>query len=269
MIKTIHDMGSAKDGAALQELWTLLGGDGELGAQRRPHKEQAETVARLVQESCFGRGEVYEAERKALVALAEPFDVDTALHPTSEALEDAIVDSIIERVRDEIASMSEEEREKFVADMLKRMSDEDRVRTIESLLRAFHELPRDQQEKLVAELAEELGLEEEVVRKAIAGGAAALLPLLIARGSGFTVYLLSTRLMASFFSLWGIVVPFAVYQGKNVALRALLGPIGLIATTALSAGWFAAGAWRRMTRFKKLVQIAVFTTAWRRAQDDA
>lgn len=263
MIKTIHDMGNADDEFSLQELWTVLGGDGVLSAQGRTPASQADTIARLVRESCFGRGEVYEAERKALVALAASFDVNPARHPTSDGLEDAVVEAIIERVGDKIASMSEEERETFIADMLKRISDEDRVRMIEALLRTFKEMPTEEQDKIVEELTRELGVDEEVIRQAIAGGAAALIPLLLAKGSGFTVYLLSTKLMVSFFSLWGVVVPFGVYQGKNMALRALLGPYGMIAATALSAGWFAAGAWRRMTRFKKLVQIATYTSAWR------
>lgn len=265
MIAAIHDMGTAGDGEALDELWGLLGGDAsQHGWTRHAPREKAAAAAQVVQDACFGRGEIYAAERKALVELAKPFKVEPAGYPTSDALEAAIVDAIVERVRERLEGMSDEERAQFAEDMFKRMSDEERMQMIDALLRSFNDLSPERQDELVTELARELGLDEGIIRDAIAGGAAVLLPLLLARGSGFTIYLLSTKLMYSFFSLWGVSLSFATYQAKNVALKSLMGPVGLIVTTALSAGWFAVGAWRRMTRFRKVVQVAMFTTGWRR-----
>jgi hypothetical protein len=64
----------------------------------------------------------------------------------------------------------------------------------------------------------------------------------------------------------GLTLPFAVYMIKNRALGWLLGPVGLLVTTGLSAGWFAVKSWRRRERFKKLMQLAAYTTAWRHEQ---
>jgi hypothetical protein len=46
----------------------------------------------------------------------------------------------------------------------------------------------------------------------------------------------------------------------------LLGPVGTLVTTALSAGWFAVKTWRRKERFRKLIQVIAYTSAWRSDQ---
>ena len=53
----------------------------------------------------------------------------------------------------------------------------------------------------------------------------------------------------------GLKIPFAVYMLKNRALGWLLGPVGILVTTAMSAGWFVARAWRHR-RFRKLVRLS-------------
>jgi hypothetical protein len=97
---------------------------------------------------------------------------------------------------------------------------------------------RERQE-FVRRLATELGLEEDEVTAAVAGGAAALLPLLLAKESGFVVFPWTTRVRAATASSVGLTIPFADYMFKNRALGWLLSPVGMLVTTALSAGWFA------------------------------
>jgi hypothetical protein len=40
----------------------------------------------------------------------------------------------------------------------------------------------------------------------------------------------------------------------------------MIVTTGLSLGWFAAKTWRRKERFRKLVQVTAYCSAWRADQ---
>jgi hypothetical protein len=90
-----------------------------------------------------------------------------------------------------------------------------------------------------------------------------LIPLLLAKQTGFAIFLWTTNIMAATASSVGLTIPFAVYMLKNRALGWLLGPVGMLVTTAMSAGWFVARAWRRKERFRKLVQVVAYCSAWR------
>lgn len=266
MLETVRAIARAGDEDAMQELWTLLGGNTSI-ADRVPDAElQADVVIELIRDSCFGKGELYAAERAALAELAATFGVKTARHPTAESLEDAIVDAMGEQLSERLEAMSDDERRQFVEDMVRRMPDEDRLRLVDRVLGDFGQLGIDEQDAFVKQLAAELDVDTETMLAAIAGGAATLFPLLLAKQSGFNVFLMTTRVMYVVSSKAGATLPFAAYMLKNRALGWLLGPVGLVVTTGLSAGWFAVKTWRRRERFRKLTQLVAYTTAWRREQ---
>jgi hypothetical protein len=152
--------------------------------------------------------------------------------------------------------------------MVKRMSDEERIRLIDQVLEGYDEMNEDEQQHFRHRLAAELGVDDDqLLIDAIAGGAATLIPLLLAKQSGFAIFLWTTRVMAAGASSVGVVIPFGVYMFKNRALGWLLGPMGMLVTTALSAGWFFVASWRRKERFRKLVQLIAYTAAWRDPAD--
>jgi hypothetical protein len=298
MLQTIQQMALLGDQEALEGVWRLLGGEGPLTADASDgfvavdgsFAEELDKLAgdlgedgqsfselpvgeqngllvlmRLV-DAVYGRkaaGDPYAAERASLAELAHTFDVRAGRYPTVEALEDAIVEAMARTVQEKIKTMSEDERRKLVEDMLRRMTDEDRLRFVDRVLGDMDSLSPEQREQLISDLASELDLDADVLESAIAGGAGALLPLMIAKGAGFSIFLLSTNVMYVLTSRVGITLPFAVYVFKNRALGWLLGPVGMLVTTGLSAGWFGVKTWRRRERFRKLVQLVAFVCAWR------
>jgi hypothetical protein len=267
VIQTIHAMSDAGDDQALEELWTLLGGEGSLGTGARERPARAELLIQLVRSACLPKGDIYAAERTALAELARTFAVDASKHATVERLEDAIVDEMAEQVRARLEAMDDDKRRQFAEDMLRRMPDEERIRLIDRVLQDFDQLSAEERDAFIQQLATELKIDPDVLDGAVAGGAATLLPLLLAKQAGFSVFISSTKLMYVVASKAGVTLPFAVYMIKNRALGWLLGPVGLIVTTGLSAGWFAVKSWRRRERFKKLMQIVAYTTAWRHEQE--
>ena len=272
MIQTIYSMAEANDRDALEEVWSLLGSEMKLMPAGRAQSAHADLLVQLIQSSCLPKGDVYAAERTALVEMAKTVGVDDAArYPTVDVLEDAVVEALEARMLDELERMSDQEREKIARELMKRLSEEQRIQFIDRVLRDWETLPPEQQDAFLRELATQLDLDEselEAMRKGLAGGAAVLLPTLMARQAGFSVYLLSTKLLFVSASKAGLTLPFAVYMLKNRALGWLLGPIGMLVTTGLSAGWFAVKSWRRRERFRKLTQLVVYTTAWRREQED-
>lgn len=266
MIETVRAIAREQDDKSLEELWTLLGGDTPIGNVGRSRDQQADLLIELIRSACLGKGEIYSAERAALAELAATFNVETSRFPTAEALEDAIVDAMADQLSARLQRMSDNDRRQFVENMIRRMPDEDRIRLVDRVLGDFDQLGPDEQEAFVKQLGAELDVDLAAMRGAIAGGAATLLPLLIAKQSGFSVFLLTTRVMFVVSSKAGATLPFAVYMLKNRALGWLLGPVGMLVTTGLSVGWFAAKTWRRRERFRKMMQLVAYTTAWRREQ---
>ena len=101
-------------------------------------------------------------------------------------------------------------------------------------------------------------LTHEALRN-IAGGAAALIQLLLTEMRGFAIFWWTTKIMAATASSVGLTIPFGVYIFKNRALGWLLGPVGILVTTAMSAGWVAL-AWRR--RFRKAQSRQALDHEW-------
>jgi uncharacterized protein YaaW (UPF0174 family) len=159
--------------------------------------------------------------------------------------------------------MTPEERHAFFEEMVRRMSDEERLRLIEQVLEGYEEMSEEEKAAFCRRLARELDISELEIAAAIVGGAATLIPLLLAKQSGFAIFLWTTNIMAATASSVGLTIPFPVYMLKNRALGWLLGPVGMLVTTAMSAGWFIARAWRRKERFRKLVQVVAYCSAWR------
>ncbi len=264
MIATVWEMLEASDEKALDDLWQLLGGSPGSTEMR----VKAGLVTELIHKTC-GRGNMFSAERAALDQLADTVGVDPAAHPLPEPLEDAIVGAISRRLEEKLAGMSEEERRRFFEDAVKRMSDEDRIRLIDQVLEGFGEMSDEEQGEFVRQLAVELGLDEAELLKALSGGAAALLPLLLAKNAGFAAFLWTTKIMYVAAGAVGLKLPFAAYMLKNQALGWLLGPVGMLVTTAMSLGWFGVRAWRRKERFRKLVQLVAYCSTWRERRGDA
>lgn len=262
MIATVHRMAELDDRRAVQDVWKLLGGDSALPAEGGP-----ELVAGLIHRLC-GKGDRYAAERSALADVAKTVDVSPDRHPTVDGLEDAIVEGLANKMEQKLAAMSPEERKRFFEDMVKRMSDEDRLRLIEQVLEGYEQMPPEEQVAFRRRLASELEVEEREIEDAIIGGAATLIPLLLAKQTGFAIFLWTTRIMAAATGGLGLTIPFGVYMLKNQALGWLLGPVGMLVTTAMSAGWFAVKAWRRKERFRKLVQVVAYCSAWRDKHQD-
>jgi hypothetical protein len=260
-------MAQAEDDDALDAIWSMLGAEvaRPRGFDRKKH---VKVLVELARSSCLGKGEIYAAERKAIGELALALGLDPEHYPAIDDLEDEIADELLRRLRERLEAMDEEELREQVAKMLKRMSDEQRVRLMEQILMGIDDMEPEEREAFIRKLAEELEVEEEAILHALEGGAAALLPLLIARASGFTVYLLSTKLLYLAFTRGGgVVLPFVVYQMKNRALSWFLGPWGMILTTGLSAAWFGVRKWRRQERVRKLAQLVTYSSFWRRRSE--
>jgi len=255
----VQEMLQAGDRGALDDLLAVFGteapGDVELS-------ENAALVAALIHDTC-GKGDPYAAERTALSDLAATFEIDGSQFSQVEALEDEIATAMTTQLREKLSEMSDKEREKFFEDMLRRMSDEDRVSLMDQVLKGFDDMDPSQQEDFIRDLAAELDVDGHELRDAIAGGTATLLPLLLAKQTGFSIFLWTTSVMKVAASSVGLTLPIGAYIGKNWALGRLLGPWGLIASTALSIGWFGGRAWRRRERFRRLAQLVLYMSAWR------
>lgn len=260
MISTVYAMRDMGDRAALDDLWRLLGGRSAL-----PSDQGDQLLVGLIHRLC-GKGDLFAAERGALAELAKTAGLDPHRWPEVDELEDAIIDALATKLQERLEKMTDAERTAFFEDMVKRMSDEERLGLIDQVLEGYAEMSPDEQAGFRRRLANELGLSETDVAKAIAGGAATLIPLLLAKQTGFAIFLWTTNVMAAAASSVGLTLPFAVYMFKNRALGWLLGPVGMIVTTGLSLGWFAAKSWRRKERFRKLVQVTAYCSAWRGAQ---
>jgi hypothetical protein len=264
MLATLKQMEDQRDEGAFNDIWRVLGGEMTLQLETDEDWTTAfRLLSTLIQQTCGGSSDPYLAERKALGELAKILKVDTAEHPTIEGLEDALIEAAAAQINRKLASMSPDERRKFFEDAIKRMTDEDRIRLIDQFLEGYENLDSEEQKLFIKRLAVELGVSEDKLRAAIAGGAAALLPLVIADSSGFAVFLFTTDLMYTAFSTFGITVPFAAYVLKNEALGFLLGPVGMILTAGLSAGWFFHSKARKERRFRKLMQLIARAATWR------
>lgn len=258
MLATVREMEEARDREALGDLWRLLGGSSAL--PRGP--EGGRFVQDLIHELC-GKGDRYAAERSVLAELAKTVDVNPNEHPDVVGLEDRILEELGRRLQAKLDAMSVDERRRFFEDMVKRMSDEDRIRLIEQILEGYESMSEPERAQFRRRLAAELEVEEDEIAVGIAGGAGTLLPLMLAKQSGFAVFLWTTNIMAATASSVGLTIPFAAYMLKNRALGWLLGPVGMLVTTAMSAGWFAVKAWRRKERFRKLIQVVAYCSSWR------
>lgn len=263
MLQTIFEMQERGDHDALNDVWKLLGGESTL-----PRSHGAELVAALIHRLCGKARNRYAAERDALDDLARTVEVDSDRFAQVDDLEDAIVEALGERLQEKLDDMPEEKRRAFFEDMVKRMSDEDRLRLIEQVLEGYDQMSDEEKAAFRRRLASELDVTEGELAGAIAGGAATLIPLLVAKQTGFAIFLWTTNVMAATASSVGLTIPFAVYMLKNRALGWLLGPVGMLVTTAMSAGWFVVKAWRRKERFRKLVQVVAYCSAWRDANRD-
>ena len=260
MIATIDRMIAERDDAALNDVWRLLGGDSTLP---KP-SENGALLKQLVGSVC-GKGDLYTAERAALAEVADAVGVDPNAYPSVEDLEDEILEAVAERIQEKLNAMSPEEQRKFFEDMVKRMSDEERIRLIDQVLDGYDQMSDEDKREFLRSLAARLGLDESELEAAIAGGAAALIPLLMADAAGFGIFIWTTQIMHAAAGLAGVKLSFAVYMMKNRALGWLLGPMGMLVTTALSAGWFAFKTWKRKERFRKLLQLISYTSSWRDA----
>jgi uncharacterized protein YaaW (UPF0174 family) len=93
------------------------------------------------------------------------------------------------------------------------------VKTLQKLLA---QLP-DEDRRL---LAEELGKEAQdpnIVGELLSGGA-----IVLARLSGFQIYVLTTTAVGALTSALGITLPFVIYTAVTRGLSIILGPIGWI-----------------------------------------
>jgi hypothetical protein len=260
MLETINQMEKRGDQNALQQVWRLLGGESQL-----PEGTGAELVGDLIHRLC-GKGDRYAAERSALADLGKTVGVDAGRYPRVDALEDDIIEALAQRLEEKLDAMTPEERHAFFEEMVRRMSDEERLRLIEQVLDGYEKMPDEEKAAFRRRLATELDIGQSQIDRALTvGGAAALIPLLLAKETGFAIYLGTTKIMYATASSVGLTIPFSVYMLKNRALGWLLGPVGMLVTTALSAGWFSARAWRRKERFRKLVQVVAYCSAWRDA----
>jgi hypothetical protein len=84
--------------------------------------------------------------------------------------------------------MTEAERTAFFEDMVKRMSDEDRLRLIDQILEGYAEMSPEEETAFRRRLAKELEINEAAIARSIAGGAATLVPLLLAKQTGFAIF---------------------------------------------------------------------------------
>src|SRR6478672_1612099 len=218
MLETISEM----DQEALQDLWRLLGGESDL-----PPGTGAELVGGLVHRLC-GKGDRYAAERSALADLGKTVGVNAGHYPRVDALEDAIIEALAKQLKEELDAMTPAARHAFFEEMVRRMSDEERLRLIEQVLEGYEQMPEEEREAFRRRLATELDISESQIDKAIAGraaSAATLIPLLLARQTGFAIYLWTTKIMYAAASSVGLTIPFGAYMFKNRALGWLLGPV--------------------------------------------
>lgn len=259
MIATVRAMAAAGDRTDLRDLWQLLGGSSELPSD---DADAGRLVTDLVGGLC-GKGESFMAERRAIAKLASTVGVDPEAYPQVEPLEDAIIDALAKRLREKLTAMSSAERHAFFADMVKRMPDDERLTLIEQILDGYEHMDDEARAEFRRQMAKEFDMNESDVAAALVGGAATLIPLLAAKQAGFAMFLWTTKIMFAASSAAGVTVPFTAYALKNQALGWLLGPVGLLVTTALSVGWFGAQTWRRKERFRKLVQVIALCSSWR------
>jgi hypothetical protein len=259
-------MRDVRDQHGLSDMWQILSGGA--GSSLRFETDEdwdraAALIVTLIHDACGGGRDPYLAERKSEGELARMLKVDASSYASSEGLEDALVERAAERIHAKLGAMSPEERRKFFEDAVRTLCDEDRIRLIDQFLQGYEAMDPDERKLFIKRLGAELGIETAKLEAAIAGGAAALIPLLIADQSGFAVFLLTTEIMYTAFSTFGITVPFAVYVLKNEALGFLLGPVGMLLTAALSAGWFFRGKAKKERRFRKLMQLIARASLWR------
>lgn len=271
MIETVREMAHNRDGRALSDLWELLGGTGSRflppKASVRQFESAGDQIVLLLRALFPGRhSDVYAGERAALAEVGSAFEVDSSRFAQTSELEDAIYAAIGQRLEERLSGMSDAKRAQFVEQALKRWTEEDRVRLIEGVAAGYERMDDAAKQALVTELSADLGasVTEAEVEEALRGGAAALVPLLLARQQGFALYIGSTRLMYSVLtSGLGLKTPFAAYMLKNQALGWLLGPVGMLVTTGATAGWWAYKARRETQRMRKLIQVIAYTAAWR------
>jgi hypothetical protein len=263
MLNTIKEIGLAEDTSALDDIWHLLGGSSPLPA----NPEEAESLVFILSRDLFGGGDIYAAERKSLSSLAASKQI--GLNPeefsTTEDLEDAIIKRLGELVQKQMAEMSDEELRSFVEGMVQRLPNDDRLKLIEQVLSGYHEMPPAAQAEFRKKLAEQIGMDEADLTTALAGGAAALIPLLLAQEAGFGLFLATTNVMFSASQMVGVTLPFGAYVLKNQALGWLLGPVGMIVTGAATAGIVGRSLWRQKQQMKRLVPLIAYCAAWRQS----
>ncbi len=98
---------------------------------------------------------------------------------------------------------------------------------ITALQKILRELPEGDRRRLSNELCKE-AQDPNLVGELLSGGV-----VVLARLSGFQIYLLATTAVGAFTASLGITLPFAIYTALTTGLRVVLGPIGW-ATIAMS-----------------------------------
>lgn len=93
---------------------------------------------------------------------------------------------------------------------------------VTTLQKVFQHLPDVDRRRIAIELGKE-SRDPNLVYNLVSGGV-----LILARASGFQVYLLATTATAALAGTLGIALPFAVYTTLTSALGIVLGPIGWI-----------------------------------------
>jgi hypothetical protein len=216
MMATVIEMADQRDATALNDMWRVLGGKTSLRLGTDEDWQAAATLINsLIHDTCGGSKDPFLSERKAMSEIARNLKIDARSHSTIEELGDALVDEASRRIQKKLAAMSEEERTQFFEDLLRRMRDDERIGLVDELVEAYERMAPDEQEDFVRRMAAHMGVEEDAARAALAGGTAALVPLMIADQSGFAVFLLTTKLMYSTFSFVGVTLPIGAYIAKN------------------------------------------------------
>jgi hypothetical protein len=257
LIETIREMARSEDDEALGAIWAILGAE-VTRPRGRDHETHARALGRLLQATYLGKGDIYAAERRALSEFARSLKVDPERHPTVEELEDGLAHELLRRVGDHLRAVGRNHLRGHIAALLKRTTDEERLRLAEQTLADLDRLGSRKQRAFARELAAQLSIDASAVQVALSSGAEeSPLPLLVDSVDQPSVYELSTTLLSVAFSAADSGSSFVVDQVRSNSLNWLLGPWAVVLTSAF------AGEWRRRERWRKLAQLATFTSFWR------
>jgi hypothetical protein len=184
----------------------------------------------LIKDLCGSHRDPFIAERRAVADLAEELGVDVASYPSTEALEDAIVTTLADRVHAEFKHPTT--REQTVKELLRTLSDEERLQIVHQTIEGYNSMPADQQQAFEKALARQLGCPPDKLQEALTG--AAPLVALAPAGEGTTaVSATATAVVGALAPTTGASATYATFLVANTVSPFLLGPAVMLVLTPI------------------------------------